>query len=276
VPPRDVCTLTRVVAVALFFSACGGSSSPVQPTPSAARNTPREFSLSGEVYDIAGRPLGGTRIEVIDGPRAGAATTTDESGRFSMPGTFTGMIRVTASKEGYLSVTKSFSEVVQHVFSLEPLGPPADIAGEYTLRLTADSACTSLPQEARTRSFTAAIVPSGRSRFVANLRDASFFARCAGGPVPASCVDQFSIGMVGDYAGVYVGIIEQLAETTYLLVDGEAQGSFDHAGFTAPLKGSVVYCPSEPVVIDQGTWACVPRSAASCDSANHRLTLVRR
>ena len=42
-------------------------------------------------------------------------------------------------------------------FSLAPHGQSANIAGLYTLTFTADSACTNLPDEARTRTYAATI-----------------------------------------------------------------------------------------------------------------------
>jgi hypothetical protein len=71
--------------VLLLSLACGDGRSPVQPTPAPIAPTPQVFSLSGSVADTASRPLGGSRGEVIDGQRTSVVTTTDETGRFSMP-----------------------------------------------------------------------------------------------------------------------------------------------------------------------------------------------
>src|SRR5262249_35268841 len=161
-------------------------------------------------------------------PRAGTAATTDESGRFSMPGTFTGNITLTASKDGYQRETRPVQprgippasgnpgSEWSLAFHLEPLGPSANIAGMYTLTLTAASACTELPNEARTRTYTATIVPGGRSSFfLARLSDARFlpWVPCPPGPVSPSCAyNQFGIGLAGDYASIGGGIVEQLDE----------------------------------------------------------------
>jgi len=267
-----------LVAVTLFLLGCSDTQPPVQPTLPSVAPTLQEFRLSGEVYDIARRPLGGSKIEAIDGPRAGTITITDEAGRFSMPGTFTGTVSVTVSKDDYAPATRTFSQTTSHNFSLEPLTPSANIAGVYTLTLTADSSCTNLSDEVRTRTYTATIVPgSQRSYFFARLSDAQFYSTCPAGQVPESCAHNlFGIGMVGDYAGIYVRIAEQLGGTTYLMVEAAAGGSFGQTGITTPLQGSVVACPSEPALIDQGTWACLSGAAVQCDSHNHVLTLVRR
>src|SRR5687768_14419244 len=147
-------------AVMLLFSlACADANSPVEPTPSAPAPAQLTFSLAGDVSDTASRPLKGASVAVVDGPRAGAATETDDAGRFSMPGTFTqSAITVIASKEGYSPATRSFPTPGRPMqggnwgfsFRLEPLAPSANLSGEYTLTLTTDKACTRLPEAART------------------------------------------------------------------------------------------------------------------------------
>jgi len=56
---------------------------------------------------MSGRPLSNVRIEVIDGSRAGDSATTDAIGRYELAGPFSGAITVRASKDGYVSVTRS-------------------------------------------------------------------------------------------------------------------------------------------------------------------------
>jgi hypothetical protein len=263
--------MRHVAAVALLFClGCGDAQLPAQPTPSLPALA--EFPLSGDVYDTAGRPLGGARVEVTSGPRAGTVATTDEAGRFSMPGTFAGTIAVTVSKDGYVAATRTFSQHVRHTFSLEPIGPSVNVAGVYTLTLTADSACTHLPGEVRTRTYTATIVPgSGSISFRVRLSDARFFST-------------HNIGMwvAGDFANFATwasinggpGIAEQVNETTYLLIEGGGRGLFGASGMTAPFDGYFQYCPSEPAPGWDGPRCLVP--AVQCDSHNHQLTLVRR
>ena len=266
--------MRQLPSVVLLFSlGCGDVQVPVLPTPSLpAPTTLAEFSLSGDVYDTAGRPLGGASAEVTSGPRAGTVTTTDEAGRFSMSGTFTGAIAVTASKDGYVPATRTFSQHVGHTFSLEPVGPSVNIAGVYTLTLTADSACTHLPGEVRTRTYTATIVPSPRpTSFLVSLSDARFFS-----------THNIAMGVAGDFANFATwasinggpGIVEQVTETTYALIEGGGTGLFGASGMTTPFDGYFQYCPSEPARGSDGA-RCLA-SAVQCDSHTHQLTLVRR
>jgi hypothetical protein len=147
----------------------------------------------------------------------------------------------------------------------------------YTLTLTADSACTNLPDEARTRTYTATIVPGYRSTaFLGRLSDARFFSIFNGIRI---VFNAFEIGIAGDFAQISVlyggvGIVEQLRETTYLAVGGGAEGSFGPSGITAPFDGGFQYCPSEPALTSGEYLEC--QGSVQCDSHNHQLTLVRR
>lgn len=159
--------MRHLAAIVLLFSlGCADGKSPVEPTPSAPAPAQLTFSLAGDVRDTASRPLKGASLAVVDGPRAGTTTTTDDAGRFSMPGIFSqSTITLVASKDGYSPETWTFPPRGRPVeggrwgfsFSLEPL-VFANIAGEYTLTLTIDRACTKLPEAARTRTYTASIV----------------------------------------------------------------------------------------------------------------------
>jgi hypothetical protein len=72
---------------------CGDAKVPVEPSPPSVAPALQEFRLSGAVSDTANRPLAGSKVEVMDGSRTGTVGTTDEAGRFSMPGTFTELHR---------------------------------------------------------------------------------------------------------------------------------------------------------------------------------------
>jgi hypothetical protein len=230
------------------------------------------------VYNVAGRPLGGSRVEAVSGPRAGVVTTTDDAGRFSMPGLFTGTLSVTVSKDGYLPATRTYNEYTRHVFSLESSSPSANISGTYTLTLTADTAAANLPDQVRSRTYSATILAGSRGGvFKARLNDGRFFQYCIPG-LPSGCIqlDAFSIGLVGNEVNIYGTVIEQLAEDTYLLIDAQGQGVFDETGVTVELNGSIVICPGEPLLVDQGTFGCGAGTAIQAYSEHHRLTMSRR
>ena len=277
-----------LIAAALL-QGCSDTKAPIEPTPVPDASSQPVFSLSGYVGDSANRPMSGAKVEVMTGSRIGTVATTDDAGRFSIPGTFIGTVTVIASKDGYVPEARTVPFLSrlppgttgagswEVAFSLEPVGPPVNITGQYTVTLTADSACH-IPQEARTRTYTSTIVQGGRSSaFLSRLSDARFFSTvpCPAGRPPETCTyNLISIGTAGDYAAIYAGIVERLGETTYLAVQAGTAGSFGPTGITAPLNGSFLYCPGEPYLIDQGEWACA--GGEYCDSAHHQITIVRR
>jgi Carboxypeptidase regulatory-like domain len=281
--------------VLLFTVGCDNAQLPAQPTaPLPAAMLP-EFRLSGSVRDTASRPLGEARVEIIAGPNAGTATTTDERGRFRMPESFTGVITVRASKDGYAPETSSIpsSRALERLpaggasnwdmsFDLAPLGPSVDLAGLHTLTLTADRACSNnLPEAARVRTYTATISSGFRSTsFNVLLSDAQFPSTlpCVG--PPQSCIrNQFGIGVAGNFADMWITIVEQLAEAAYLAIDGWVAASFGPSGLTAPLVASFVFCPKMPEFTAGEYWACPADGnvqGVECNSDRHQISLQRR
>ena len=140
--------------------------------------------------------------------------------------------------------------------------------------------CTSLPDEARTRTYAARVVPvspGSRTSFLVRLSAARFL----------STRNQASIAAAGDFARVVMsvstnaqsdsspGIVEQLRETTYLAIDAGAEGTFDASGMTAPLDGYFEYCPGEAALIGED-YRCLADAPVTCSSRNHQLTLAPR
>jgi Carboxypeptidase regulatory-like domain len=287
---HGVCAIAALWAVLL--SAGCDSRSAVQPSSSRAAPLLPGFFLSGRVVDPAYRPISGSRVEVMNGSRAGTVEITDDAGDFSFEGMFTDVVTIAASKDGYASETRIFpppnvplSTLVeggmwQAQFYLAPLGPSADIAGVYTLSLTADRACTNLPADVRTRSYTATVVFNARPGFFqATLSGAQFLSidPCPPGrPVDTCTYNKVGIGLAGDYASIGIGVIERLASGGFLWFEGGASGSFGPTGIAAPLNGSLMSCPVEPTLIDQGSWACPADAGAQCESPTHQLTMTRR
>ena len=167
-------------------------------------------------------------------------------------------------------------------FTLSVLAAPVAIAGDYTLTLSAASACAgSLPEGARERTYAATISPSlypgapPETQFSVTVRGASFL----------SGYGSFYLGVAGDYVAIFIGdhgplVVEQLAPNTYLALDGWTavsvgtssvstistafEGSFEHCELkSAP--GSYYECPSAQAI-----------SKARCESKNHQLLLTRR
>jgi hypothetical protein len=280
------------VCTAAWLAGCGDGKSPVQPSADPYASLFPAFALSGRVVDTAYRPIEGSRVEIVAGPRTGAVEVTDQNGRFAMEGLFTNPITVRASKDGYQSETRIIppervpvTRLVEGSrwdvqLYLAPAGPLPDLAGTYTMTITADKVCSNFPNEVRTRQYTATVVPTGPPGvFSGTLSDARF-ARlnpCPPAHTGLSCThNNIALRSAGDYTWVGFSIIEQLDEHKYLVASAGAGGSFGPAGGTAPLEGFLQYCETEPTQVDQGLWVCPTEVDNTCESVIHQLTLARR
>jgi hypothetical protein len=136
--------------------------------------------------------------------------------------------------------------------------------------LTADSACTNLPDEARTRTYRATIVPGfGPTAFVGRLSDAEI--------VFSIFSPYFEIKTAGDFANISIRFVEKLDKTTYLAIEGGAGASFGPSGITAPLSGYLLQCPNEPSWAPGEYWWCGAQvQGVECNSSSHQVTLARR
>jgi hypothetical protein len=165
--------------------------------------------------------------------------------------------------------------------------PPANLAGDYTMTLTADPACQDIPVESRSRTYRAAVVPNGGSPatyFDVSVSQARFLSGF-------DSVERFSIAIAGDYASIWLGdrqtqpgFVEMLDASTYVAFGGGASATLDR---TAPsidvfFDGFVDYCvmPSPTdLPVASFVYACPDARAIShvrCQSSRHRLTLARR
>jgi hypothetical protein len=103
----------------------------------------------------------------------------------------------------------------------EVLAPPVNMAGDYTVTFMADSACTALPNEMRTRTYAATIglVPNSvpANAYVSvPLSGASFY----------KYFNDLSMGVAGDYVGFWLEVlVEQIAPDTFLSFGGLAYAS---------------------------------------------------
>ena len=120
--------------------------------------------MKGTVSDTAFRDLPGARVEILNGPNAGMSTTVDARGEFSLTGRFDETTQFRATSEGHVAAVRTLQPFCVRCnptwwinFTLDVLDPPVNVAGTYTLTIVADSSCTMLPSDARSRTFTATI-----------------------------------------------------------------------------------------------------------------------
>ena len=235
--------------------------------------------------DTAQRSLSGSSVEVISGSTADSVTT-DEHGRFRMPQTFTELVTIRASKDGYSPQTATFPPNFppgrslppllpgeprhwdMH-FSLQPNGPAADLTGEYTLSVSADSACINLPEEVRMRTYTAALVAgSAPTRFGGTLKDARMLF--------SIFFPYFEIRTAGDFS--ITSTNRRAARRDELSgIEGEAPATVGPSRITAPFSANFLHCPTRPEWSPgEYLWCGADVQGVECNSQKHQLTLVRR
>jgi hypothetical protein len=284
-----------LLVLAAGLAGCSDSPSPSAPTTlSPAPQTapaPTEYQrpairLQGVVSDTAFRPLAGARIEIVSGPETGAWITANAQGGFSFTsGTFDDTTQVRAQLDGYLAATQTVSRCVTcsnyyAFFSLAGLALPINIAGEYTLTFQADSACTDLPIEVRTRRYAAIVTPNNSD---ASIPSNTLFDAVVGGPSFLADYGGFWIGVAGGYLAFHLDgdggprLVEEFASNTYVAIGGLAAATVGpiFSTITAPFDGSIEYCERRSPI---GSYPpCdFPVARAQCTSKNHRLTLTRR
>jgi hypothetical protein len=284
--------LVILLAIAPGLTACvsshGGPSAPTSGSVASAAVTPVG---TGHVLDTAFTPLAGVRVDVVSGPQAGASMITDGNGTFPLTGTFERADMFRASSDGYVTATQGFATSSPGgtswiIFYLPPVAPPVNLAGDYVLTIVADSTCTDVPSALRTRSYPASIVQgSGPTNFVLTATGGVFLDNLRG----------FGIGVAGNSLGLWLHgghdptLVEQLAPDTYLAVSGFAStlaGPSAGSTISAALDGWIDYCvakgpmgPGYNCGTSNATGEPIAGAAvtyAHCQSANHRLILVRR
>jgi hypothetical protein len=228
-------------------------------------------------------------VEVVDGPQAGLSTTTDAAGGFRLSGTFDNTSRFRATKEGHIAATWPLPPSCAPCnpnwwihFYLEALAPHPNIVGDYSVTFIADSACTDLPTDMRTRTYGATVTlasgldePDQNSRFTVTLTSSTFLQR----------YNSFTIGVAGNYLAAYLGdehggpgLIEQIAPNTYLTLEGAIRASVaDAATISSSLSGIVDRCE---LGTEWGSrYSCSTGDTTRrtpCSSQNHQLILTRQ
>jgi len=266
---------------------CGRDGRPT-PAPTPTPTGPAvEFTL-GSVRDTAFRPLPGAQVELLTGPEAGVVATTDSTGEFSFTATVDGASRLRASKEGHMSAEVTLGPVCSGCpgrpgrsvgLFLQVPNPPVAISDDYTLTFTADSACTTLPENLRSRTYEVAIAPS--SFMFGSTPDLTTSFQVAPRGAFSGRVRYFWVNVAGNFVALRFGdsfdpaVIEAVVPEGHLAIAGSAAVSVDDSfrSVVAPFTGSIEYC-FNPDISEDGYRCTAP--AARCDSTNHQLKLTRR
>lgn len=272
-------TWAAILFVALVPGSVGcGNDSPSPTAPTVAIATivanlapPSDGTvIHGSVSDTAYRSLARATVEVLDGPQAGLSTTTDARGEFSMAGVFGEATRFRATAEGHITSVRTLQVNGRINFVLEVPTSPINIGGDYTLTFVANASCTMLPDDMRSRTFTATIPVTSPAL------PADAFFRVGGG---TEGWDAISIGVAGNYVALWLEtLVEQTAPKTFLAFAGQAAAVVDASNtstFVLPFHGSIEHCVT--TAEHERYPGCFPglATARRCES-NHQLTLTRR
>jgi hypothetical protein len=249
------------------------------------------MGLRGFILDTAYRPLGGARVEVVDGPSAGTSVVAGDDGQFALNGVFNSETRFRATKDGHESRTQPWNCSVAVClgpsgaqpwlgFYLSVLEPTADISGSYTLTITADSACASvLPEFARSRSYRATVT----AQPVGNRSTIPGFAVELTDLAHIGSLDGFVIGVAGNVLSFWLDgrhdptIVEDFGSNSYLAYSGTANttATAGASTITAAFDGWIEYVELRATLHQWYFPLPATITQATCDSGSHRMTLSR-
>ena len=233
------------------------------------------FRLSGQVTGF-GLPVNGALVQVTAGIGAGLSSSTAGGGAYRLYGV-AGDIQLTVSKTTYVTITQTVTvnSNTSLYFDLMPPAPPPDLAGTYTLAITADPACATtdagaLPAVARDRRYTATITPTGHSVKV-GLSGANFVPNSGKGFEGYLTADgaTFDVNDPMYYYSGYRDLAEVLPDGHVYLASGAIDVTRSGNDLVGSLNGTI-RIGNLPIGPDIGTVV------AQCTSAHHAVTFTNQ
>ena len=269
-------TALSVLIVLVLTLACGRT--PPAPTPPLE---PRDVVVEGTISDTAQRPVAEARVDFHTQPVVTAAA--DASGRYSAtlhltPGH---PFDVSATQDGYAVERRTLTAPYQGTrlsvasLVLRPL-QLLPLAGDYTMTLAASANCRDLPAEARQRTYTARLAPTGAggTTFTVNLTGGAFVGPPGAGLV-ATARDFARVSLFVGVALDDYEIVEQVGEThVYIYGSAGLQITSDQTTATAPFNGSMGYCAAPSPGSAFPPTCAVP--AVRCVATDHQLTMTQQ
>lgn len=136
------------------------------------------YRLSVTIAEVGGQAADAVRVEVIEGTGTGLSDATPADGRYDLYGV-AGQILLRITGIAYSDYLERIA-VTDHVtirVELTPVQSRSEVAGTYTLTVSADPACASaLSPAARQRTYTAIVRQTG-SEVSVRLETGSFIIR---------------------------------------------------------------------------------------------------
>jgi hypothetical protein len=229
------------------------------------------FRVTGRVHE-SGAGLPGTRVEVVSGTGTGLTATTGSGGSYALYGV-AGEVRIDATLEGFdrASRTVTVTENTSADITMRPTVAPTDLNGTWTMTLTASAGCAPpFPEDARTRSYTAAIEQSGTALKLDLTAPKLSTYRMDGIVIDRNLTlylpsDDFYYPFYGIR---YYSLVEELAPARFLAVAGTARGQRNGNSVTGTLSG-------EFALYGTGNSTSVSRRQVSCNRDDHAFSLSR-
>lgn len=281
-----------LLSMTIALAGCSGAEgviTPMSPTsPTAVTVPPFEANFTtvvarirGYVSDTANRRLAGARVEVLDGLAAGTSAIVNSEGIVDLVGTFDPTTRFRATMDGHETLTQTWTCSVPQCrnnaqpwlgFQLRPLAPPIDLTGTYTLTITADASCTTLPPQVRARSYPATVT----TRFREGSADVLGFNVHLDSEAVLEPWRHQVIGVAVDFVrwviasghGDEPALIENLGNDAQVAFTGYSEAILNRpsaGNIELNFNGSIGYSSRRE-----------PSAASSCTATTHRLTLTRR
>lgn len=230
------------------------------------------FRVSGRVRD-AGTSVAGANVRVMSGPTQGLNVTTAAGGTYKLYGV-TGDSELRVQKDGYEDARRRLivTQTTTADFDLVLTKPRDNVAGSYSLRVTAAPECDALlPTEARQRTFTAVISQNGPALQIV-LQGASFVRIGNSAHNVFFGVVEPNRVLFQPYGGsayygfyyYYPDVIEELTPATWYTFGGQADTTALANGRSGPLDGAIA-------ILDAVRKAPIK----TCTSKNHRFELTR-
>jgi hypothetical protein len=265
-----------LIALALVTGGCGRDAGPASITPTAP-SSPYVFAeITGSVVDTAFRPVAGVTVEILDGAEAGRSAVSDAVGTFVFSsGTYGSNIAYRATKDGYVTQTVTGplayswpSSKASLVITLESTVAPVEIeSGEYVAIMVTDPSCTQIPDQMRTRTYSARVTKYSETHYFLRMRGL------------LNGLDQLGIAIAGHDLRFEndEGLYEQVAPGTSLRFFGVGTATVDGPTVPLPLEFNVVglvdYCTSGRAT--GNLYECDSPTYVRCSSNRHRLALER-
>jgi hypothetical protein len=279
-PDTGVATGQSPGDVTVMASLPGGGGPFTQAQITRTVLVPNTYRLTGKALE-SGLPVQGAAIAVLSGVGAGLATTTDYDGAYRLYGV-AGATQIRFSKPGYDDIVKDFTATQNDVLDFPEAHQTAAIpqlAGTYTLTLTADPGCPTTPSKyyaalpddfRQPRSYPVSVTQDGPALSV-TLTGPTIMAQenhFTGRIKPDTIEFQIGFGYFG--YGLDDGVAEQVSSTQWFVFGGDVPGQRSGGVIHARLDGALeIYAP-DPEHPSPSPYALT----ATCIASNNQVTLT--